>query len=439
MSWNEDRLGNIVEKVVGGGTPSRDVKKYWNGDIPWMTVKDLKGRSPQSTEERITKEAVEESATNIIPPNTVIVATRIALGKAVKVPYPTAINQDLKAIYLPKSVNPDFFLYWWEFKAPEIANMGSGTTVKGIRLEVLNDLLFRFPELSLQNRIVRKIGTLFSEIDAGLEDLRKAKANLDLYKQSVLNSAIQGKLLPQNPKDEPASKLLERIRAEKEKLIEAGKLKKEKPLAPISEEETFGSIPKTWEFVRLGTIADHCLGKMLDKAKNRGTSQPYLRNINVRWFEFDLNDLLQMKFESNERERFQILKNDLVICEGGEPGRCAVWKRDEPIYFQKALHRVRPFSGIKSDYLALCIYADARFGRLESYFTGTGIKHFVGERLHTYVLPLPPIEEQDRISKAVNRIFSEISSHESDIAQQIQKLSLLKQSILKTAFEGRLI
>ena len=146
-------------------------------------------------------------------------------------------------------------------------------------------------------------------------------------RQKILDLAIHGKLVPQNPNDEPASVLLERIRAEKERLIAEGKIKRSKKSATSDTshyENVPFEVPEGWEWVSLSEIAHSCLGKMLDKAKNQGTLQPYLRNVNVRWGTFELEDLLQMPFVEEEDERFSVVQGDLVVCEGGEPGRCAI-------------------------------------------------------------------------------------------------------------------
>ena len=96
-----------------------------------------------------------------------------------------------------------------------------------------------------------------------------------------------------------------------------------------------------WQCKKVSEIAKHSLGKMLDKAKNKGEPKPYLRNLNVRWFDFDLSDVLEMRFLPGEAAKYTAVKGDVLICEGGYPGRAAIWEQDEPIYFQKALHRVR--------------------------------------------------------------------------------------------------
>ena len=225
-------------------------------------------------------------------------------------------------------------------------------------------------------------------------------------RQAILNLAVLGKLVPQDPHDEPALELLRRIDAERLQLAKGSKIKQIPVLPSLSEDETPFIIPQTWRWVRVSEVA-HCrLGKMLDKAKNKGTPRRYLRNSNVRWFDFDLSDLLEMRFEESEFDEFFLSKGDVLICEGGEPGRSAVWDgRDIDIYFQKAIHRVRFFGSIVPIYFVRSLYQDAISGRLSQFFTGVGIKHFTGKGLARYSFPLPPLAEQHRITEKVDEMM----------------------------------
>jgi len=166
-------------------------------------------------------------------------------------------------------------------------------------------------------------------------------------------------------------------------------------------------IPKNWIWSRFGSVGDQRLGKMLDKAKNTGSPKPYLRNTNVQWDRFALNDLKEMRLEPDEMEKYSVRGGDLLICEGGEPGRCAIWPEgSQEIVFQKALHRVRPCEGILSRYLLFNLWLDAQNGELSEYFTGTGIKHLTGASLAKYPVPLPPLAEQHRIVAKVDELLS---------------------------------
>src|SRR5207244_9041975 len=138
---------------------------------------------------------------------------------------------------------------------------------------------------------------------------------------------------------------------------------------------------------KIGENAKHSLGKMLDKAKNKGEPQLYLRNLNVRWFTFDLSDLLEMPFLPTEKEKYTAVRGDVLICEGGYPGRAAIWDDDHPTYFQKALHRVRFYEPEHNKWFVYYLYAQDNSGELKRHFSGTGIQHFTGEALDGFELP----------------------------------------------------
>ena len=160
-----------------------------------------------------------------------------------------------------------------------------------------------------------------------------------------------------------------------------------------------------WVHAKLGDYIHSNLGKMLDQNKNKGDFQPYLGNSNVRWGYFDLEDLSLMKFEEHESDRYGIRKGDLIICEGGEPGRCAIWEDDVPnMKIQKALHRVRPLPGLTSEYLYYWFLYFGRTGQLDAYFTGTTIKHLTGKALSELPIKIPTVDEQKYISIVLGKV-----------------------------------
>ena len=178
---------------------------------------------------------------------------------------------------------------------------------------------------------------------------------------------------------------------------------------------------------------------MLDKLKNEGCYMSYLRNINVRWGCFDLTDVLKMRFKDDEVERYMIEKGDLVLCEGGEPGRCAIWDKANPIMFQKALHRIRCHGGVLNEYLKYVIEDYAKANKLEEYYTGSTIKHLTGESLVSILFPLPPIKEQERIVQEIQRYLSLVAIIENNKEKLLAAIKQAKSKVLELAIHGKLV
>ena len=165
----------------------------------------------------------------------------------------------------------------------------------------------------------------------------------------------------------------------------------------------------------------------------------YLRNINVRWGCFDLTDVLKMRFKDDEVERYMIEKGDLVLCEGGEPGRCAIWDKANPIMFQKALHRIRCHGGVLNEYLKYVIEDYAKANKLEEYYTGSTIKHLTGESLVSILFPLPPIKEQERIVQEIQRYLSLVAIIENNKEKLLAAIKQAKSKVLELAIHGKLV
>ncbi|MEW6513647.1 MAG: restriction endonuclease subunit S [Pseudomonadota bacterium] len=203
-------------------------------------------------------------------------------------------------------------------------------------------------------------------------------------------------------------------------------------------QEVFTGRGKGWVTRKVSEIAKHSLGKMLDKAKNKGEPQPYLRNLNVRWFEFDLSDLLEMPFLPTETGKYTAVKGDVLICEGGYPGRAAIWNEDYPIYFQKALHRARFHEPEHNKWFVYFLYAQDKAGELKKHFNGAGIQHFTGEGLARFEVPLPPLPELRRAVEKFDALSAETQRLESLYRQKLAALDELQKSLLHQAFSGAL-
>ena len=230
-------------------------------------------------------------------------------------------------------------------------------------------------------------------------------------KNSILQLAIQGKLVEQRAEEGTAAELVEKIlaaknaKSAKKNLTRSRGARGEKeasalsasPREKIPDDEKPFDIPESWEWVRLGDGAEVQLGKMLDKGKNKGTPYPYLANLSVRWCSFDLSALRMMPFTESECEKFALLPGDVLMCEGGVPGRCAVWReKDSPVKYQKAIHRIRS-KIFFPDFIQKYFEAICDSSWFVEMFTGTTIKHLPRETLCNTLVPLPPLAEQKRI------------------------------------------
>lgn len=186
-----------------------------------------------------------------------------------------------------------------------------------------------------------------------------------------------------------------------------------------------------WERVKLADVSDSCLGKMLDQRKNKGIYKPYLANVNVRWGAFDLDNLQEMKFEDDEDERYGIKYGDLIICEGGEPGRCAIWKEQVPnMKIQKALHRLRVNEEMDYRYVYYWFLLAGKQGALKQYYTGATIMHMPGQKLKEVVIDKPPLDVQRKIGDYLEAFDDLIENNQ----KQIKLLEEAAQRLYKEWF-----
>ena len=278
-------------------------------------------------------------------------------------------------------------------------------------------------------------------------------------KNSILQMAVQGKLVPQDPNDEPASVLLERIRTEKEQLIKEKKIKREKnpsvifkgadntPYEKIGDEvrsladEVPFDIPDSWEWVRLGELFQHNTGKALNAANRTGQLKQYITTSNLYWDRFELNNLKEMHFSESEVEKCTVIKGDLLVCEGGDIGRAAIWPFDYPMCIQNHIHRLRAYVPIctRFFYYLFDLYKHAGWigGK------GIGIQGLSSNAIHSLLFPLPPLAEQYRIVDAIVTLQPYTDAY-ADVESTLDILNTafperLKKSILQEAVQGKLV
>ncbi|MFR4342066.1 MULTISPECIES: restriction endonuclease subunit S [Bacteroidales] len=264
-------------------------------------------------------------------------------------------------------------------------NLAGSTNQKELYIGVLSDLSFPLPPLAEQQRIVTEIEKWFSlidQIEQGKDDLHSI---VKQTKSKILDLAIHGELVPQDPNDEPAIELLKRINPS---------------FTPCDN----GHYPVGWIDVILGDIFYHNTGKALNSSNKEGVLRNYLTTSNVYWNQFDLSLVKQMPFRDNELEKCTVQKGDLLVCEGGDVGRSAIWNFDYNICIQNHIHRLRP----KGDLNVSFYYYVLRFLKKHNRIGGKGIGllGLSSNELHKIGMPLPPRKEQDRIVLKIEELFS---------------------------------
>ena len=263
-----------------------------------------------------------------------------------------------------------------------------------LSIETASCTLIPLPPLNEQARIVNEIDHLFAtikDIDKSTFELSSA---ISQVKSKILELAINGKLVPQDPADEPAEILLQRIN----------------PNAVVSTDTSHYKfyIPNNWTISQLGSLFTHNTGKALNRSNQEGRMLDYITTSNLYWDRFELNNLKQMPFKDSEIDKCTVIKGDLLVCEGGDVGRAAIWNYDYSICIQNHIHRLRPIDNHlvfpRFYYYCFLLYKQQNLigGK------GIGIQGLSSNQLHKVVFPLPPLNEQKRIASKVDELFAVI-------------------------------
>lgn len=480
--WEFSRLGTLTNSLLSGGTPSKSNPKYWGGNIPWASVKDL-GQSKyiETTQDFIT-EAGLEAGSKLADIGDVLICTRMGLGKIAICKNKIAINQDLKAIKFTSKMNIDYFLI--AFSTLNI--IGTGTTVSGIKQEKLLNIILPFPPIAEQHRIVAKVdelmalcdqleqqqtdsdaahktlvetllGSLTNSASAGdfqqtwkliennFDTLFTTEHSIDQLKQAILQLAVMGKLVPQDPDSEPASVLLRKIAKEKSSLLKSRRIRKQEASLEISENEKPFPLPKDWQFARLQDIAEITSGvtKGRKLAGRKAISVPYLRVANVQRGYLDLEEVKYIDIPKDELEKYTIKKRDLLITEGGDwdkVGRTAIWNNEIPlVVHQNHVFKARAYLK-EQNVLWLEKYLNSSVAR--KYFEKsskqtTNLASINKTQLSNCIIAIPPLTEQRQIVAKIDALMSLCDAikwriNETKIAQTLIADVTVKQTISNT-------
>ncbi|MCC2524995.1 restriction endonuclease subunit S [Vibrio coralliilyticus] len=396
MNWSNVALSTLVD-IKGGGTPSKANPEYWNGSIPWASVKDFKSSDLNGASDYITQEGIDNSATSLIPSGNLIVPTRMALGKVAINSVDIAINQDLKALIIKDEsvVDTEYLFRCIQSKSEEIVRQGKGATVKGITVDVLKNLQIPLPPLETQ----KQIAAVLEKADQLRKDCQQMELELNSLAQSVFIDMFGDPLT--NPKGWEVRKLKEFYISEKDG-TKCG---------------PFGSALKKEEFVESGVPVWN-----MDNITLNGT----FRDGASLW-------ITKQKYE--ELDKYSVNQGDVIISRAGTVGKMGVVKS---IYEQSIIstNLIRVRFGDKLDplyFVCLMTYFKTRLKRLKVGDDGS-FSHMNTGILDQLEFPYPPVEEQQKYIK-----------FRSKLDDEIERLTSLKNeyecnfnSLMQKAFKGEL-
>lgn len=261
-------------------------------------------------------------------------------------------------------------------------------------------------------------------------------------RNSILQQAIQGRLVPQDPSEGSADVLLSAIRQKKELLYKSKKIsKRDFEVSEIQEDEIPFDIPESWAWIRIGEIFKHSTGKSLNEANRKGNPHEYITTSNVFWNRFELKKLRQMYYTDEELDKCQAEPGDLLVLEGGDVGRAAVWNKDYKICLQNHIHKLHPYEPLDVYFYYYCFFLYHDMGLIGG--KGIGIQGLSSGALHNIVFPLPPLAEQRRIVAKIEELMPLVEKYgkaQTELDTLNQDLPRrLRQSVLQQAIQGKLV
>ena len=430
-TWVWTRFSQIVSFGLGK-TPDRHTDKFWSSGIyPWFAISDLQEKATvYSTKEKISATALKEKFSGkLIPQGTLLMSFKLTVGRTSILGIDAVHNEAIISVFpiIPDNDATRNFLF--NTLSLIVSYVETTDAIKGATLNSskISSMFVPFPPLAEQIRIVKEIEK-FEPLIAEYDKLEQQATKLDdeIYdklKKSILQYAIQGKLVPQDPNDEPASVLLERIRAEKKaklgkKYVDSYIYKgddncyyeKVGTKEPIRLDDMPFDIPDSWRWIRIDNLFQHNTGKTLNSSNMQGVLHPYITTSNVYWGYFNLERIKEMPFTEDEFAKCSIVPGDLLVCEGGDVGRAAIWENDIPMCIQNHIHRLRAYYPMCTPFYYFAFFVYKSIGLIGG--KGIGIQGLSSGALGKLIFPLPPLVEQERIVKQVEIILEKLKDED---------------------------
>ena len=388
-----------VGKWQSGSTPSRGVSEYYGGTIPWLKTGDLNDGYINSIPEFITEKALEETSVKMNPEGSVLIAMYGAtIGKVGILTFPATTNQACCACSEFNGVYNKYLFYFLISHKDAFIRKAGGGAQPNISKEIIVNTPIPIPPAREQERIVNAIESWLRVIDGVVVAQQDLLSRVEDCKSKVLDLAIHGKLVPQDSTDEPAIELLKRIN----------------PDFNASDNLHYkGELPKGWCFSTIGDLFQHNTGKALNGRDQAGEDLRYITTSNLYWDRFDLSEIRTLAFTEAEKDKFRATKGDLLVCEGGDIGRAAIWPYDFDVMVQNHIHRLRPRANISVRFFYYIFLLYKQKGLIGG--KGIAIQGLSSRDLDKMIVPVPPVTEQHRIVTVIENLFAQMDSLASNL------------------------
>ena len=451
--------------IVGGGTPSTRVPEYWTGGTPWITSADIDENHKVTPRKCISDEAIQDSATNKVPAGSIVVVTRVGLGKVGIAPTELCFSQDSQALLLnERYFDPQYVLLFMGQAVEVFKHISRGTTISGVTKKQLATLRFLLPPLREQRRIVAGIEEQFSRLDVAIAALKRVQANLKRYRASVLKAACEGRLVPteaelarkEDRSYETGEQLLARILKERRAKWEAGQLAKmhaageppkndawkKKYREPEPPDTTnLSALAHGWVWASLEQVVSVFVDSAHRTPQYGATGYPAVGPRDVVGGLLDLENARLVdgnEFEIQTRRRIPEA-GDIIYSRELSYGWAAVVSAGVRLCLSQGMCLFRPHESVSTEYLVT--FLNGPTGRLQASqaATGSAHPHINLDDIQAYAVPLAPVAEQQRIVEALGTRISVVDHVEVDVARKTLEADRLRQSILRRAFEGKLV
>jgi type I restriction enzyme S subunit len=462
LTWQWVTLEDVAEVVTGNTPPTSDIENY-GGEVPFFKPPQLNDMSVSTAPETLSTKGLEKA--RLLPPKAVLVSCIGILGKTAITEIASTTNQQINAVIFESTVLPEYGFYYSQTLSPWLKEHSSATTVAIINKGKFKAAPFPFPPAAEQTRIVAKIEELFSDLDAGVAELKAAQKKLAQYRQSLLKAAVEGALTAEwrskNTPAETGAQLLERILQERRARWEAKQLTKfesqgkappkdwqKKYTEPVQPDTTdLPRLPPGWVWASLdmlGEIASGVAKGSKQDADAKVREVPYLRVANVQRGYLDLNEVKTIVATERDIADLTLQAGDVLFNEGGDRdklGRGWVWRDEVPhCIHQNHVFRLRPF--LPDVQAELISHQGNTFGKTWFQNAGkqtTNLASINMTMLRVFPVPLAPTAEQKEVLVQVQIQLENMDRQEEAVELALKQSAAQRQNILRAAFSGQLV